>query len=116
MRAIFSDPSLKLVQVSFAAFRFFLTSRTPFALSLPPISLFAPGRITLGKTLPSASAASKPSPSCRSAGWPLGGGASDRALVGLVVAVAGTVTYSVVIPRERKRQGRAREGETSLLP
>ncbi|GAB1320155.1 GDP-mannose transporter [Madurella fahalii] len=51
-KAIFSDPSLKLAQLSFAAFHFFVTYLTLFTISLPRFALFVPRRTTLGEILP----------------------------------------------------------------
>ncbi|KAK7970352.1 solute carrier family 35 member E3 [Apiospora saccharicola] len=52
-KAIFSDPSLKLVQLSFAAFHFFITFLTLFILSRPQLAFFAPRRTTIREILPS---------------------------------------------------------------
>ncbi|KAK7940931.1 solute carrier family 35- member E3 [Apiospora aurea] len=51
-KAIFSDPSLKLVQLSFAAFHFFITFLTLFILSRPQLAFFAPRRTTIREILP----------------------------------------------------------------
>ncbi|KAK4238946.1 triose-phosphate transporter family-domain-containing protein [Achaetomium macrosporum] len=51
-KAIFSDPSLKLAQLTFAAFHFLITYLTLFVLSRPSISLFTPRRIPLLDILP----------------------------------------------------------------
>ncbi|KAL2263879.1 hypothetical protein VTK26DRAFT_4556 [Humicola hyalothermophila] len=51
-KAIFSDPSLKLMQLSFAAFHFLVTFLTLFALSRRPLQLFTPRRVALLDILP----------------------------------------------------------------
>ncbi|KAK8020569.1 Solute carrier family 35 member E3 [Apiospora arundinis] len=51
-KAIFSDPSLKLVQLSFAAFHFFITFLTLFILSRPQLAFFTPRRTTIREILP----------------------------------------------------------------
>ncbi|KAK3905827.1 hypothetical protein C8A05DRAFT_41290 [Staphylotrichum tortipilum] len=51
-KAIFSDPSLKLAQLTFAAFHFFVTFLTLFLLSRPPFSLFPSRRVPLLDILP----------------------------------------------------------------
>ncbi|KAK1826933.1 triose-phosphate transporter family-domain-containing protein [Podospora conica] len=51
-KAIFSDPSLKFAQLSFAAFHFTITFLTLFTLSRGPIALFAPRRTSVREILP----------------------------------------------------------------
>jgi len=51
-KAIFSDPSVKLVQLSFAAFHFTITWLTLWTISRPPLSLFTPRRASLSDILP----------------------------------------------------------------
>ncbi|KAK0753309.1 triose-phosphate transporter [Schizothecium vesticola] len=51
-KAIFSDPSLKLAQLSFAAFHFTITFLTLFTLSRGPFALFVPRRASVREILP----------------------------------------------------------------
>lgn len=51
-KAIFSDPSLKLAQLSFAAFHFFITWLTLYILSRPQLAYFVPRRATIREILP----------------------------------------------------------------
>ncbi|KXJ94698.1 hypothetical protein Micbo1qcDRAFT_221210 [Microdochium bolleyi] len=51
-KAIFSDPSLKLVQLSFAAFHFFITWLTLFVLSRPQMAYFTPRKASIRDMLP----------------------------------------------------------------
>lgn len=51
-KSIFSTPSLRLTQLSFATFHFLTTYLTLFLLSRPPLSLFVPRSISLRDTLP----------------------------------------------------------------
>ncbi|KAI0382848.1 integral membrane protein [Hypomontagnella monticulosa] len=51
-KAIFSDPELKLVQLTFAAFHFFMTWLLLFTLSRPQFAYFTPRRIPLREIIP----------------------------------------------------------------
>lgn len=51
-KAIFSEPSLKLAQLSFAAFHFFITWLTLFILSRPQLAYFVPRRATIRDIAP----------------------------------------------------------------
>jgi solute carrier family 35 protein E3 len=51
-KAIFSDPSLKLAQLTFAAFHFFITWLTLFTLSRPRFAMFVPRRVAIKEILP----------------------------------------------------------------
>ncbi|OTA99190.1 hypothetical protein M426DRAFT_325385 [Hypoxylon sp. CI-4A] len=51
-KAIFSDPSLKLAQLTFAAFHFFMTWLLLFTLSRPQFAYFNPRRIPLQEIIP----------------------------------------------------------------
>jgi solute carrier family 35 protein E3 len=51
-KAIFSDPSLKLAQLTFACFHFLITFLTLFVLSRPQLALFQPRRVSLLDILP----------------------------------------------------------------
>ncbi|EOO02843.1 putative solute carrier family 35 member e3 protein [Phaeoacremonium minimum UCRPA7] len=51
-KAIFSDPSLKLAQLSFAAFHFFITWLTLFTLSRPRFAFFQPRRASIREIAP----------------------------------------------------------------
>ncbi|KAI1467016.1 TPT-domain-containing protein [Daldinia caldariorum] len=51
-KAIFSDPSLKLAQLSFAAFHFFMTWLLLFTLSRPRFAYFTSRRIALRDIIP----------------------------------------------------------------
>ncbi|OAA64175.1 integral membrane protein [Niveomyces insectorum RCEF 264] len=51
-KAIFSDPSLKLAQLTFAAFHFTITWFTLFILSRPKFAFFLPRRATIREILP----------------------------------------------------------------
>lgn len=51
-KAIFSDPSLKLAQLTFACFHFFITFLTLFVLSRPALAFFVPRRVPLLDILP----------------------------------------------------------------
>ncbi|KAI1816037.1 TPT-domain-containing protein [Poronia punctata] len=51
-KAIFSDPSLKLAQLTFAAFHFFMTWLLLFTLSRPQLAYFAPRRTTIREVIP----------------------------------------------------------------
>ncbi|KAK4041048.1 hypothetical protein C8A01DRAFT_34892 [Parachaetomium inaequale] len=51
-KAIFSDPSLKLAQLTFACFHFLTTYLTLFLLSRPALAFFAPRRVPLLDILP----------------------------------------------------------------
>jgi solute carrier family 35, member E3 len=51
-KAIFSDPSLKLAQLSFACFHFVVTWLTLYILSRPQLAYFVPRRATIRDILP----------------------------------------------------------------
>lgn len=51
-KAIFSDSSLKLAQLSFAAFHFFITWLTLYILSRPRLAFFVPRRATIREITP----------------------------------------------------------------
>ncbi|KAI0019007.1 triose-phosphate transporter [Xylariomycetidae sp. FL0641] len=51
-KAIFSDPSLKLAQLTFAAFHFFMTWLLLFTLSRPRFAYFVPRRIPIREVIP----------------------------------------------------------------
>ncbi|KAK3295597.1 uncharacterized protein B0H64DRAFT_474525 [Chaetomium fimeti] len=51
-KAIFSDPSLKLAQLTFACFHFLITFLTLFVLSRPALAFFVPRRVALLDILP----------------------------------------------------------------
>ncbi|KAL2164143.1 hypothetical protein VTH06DRAFT_3357 [Thermothelomyces fergusii] len=51
-KAIFSDPSLKLAQLTFACFHFLITYLTLFVLSRPAIALFVPRSVPFLDILP----------------------------------------------------------------
>ncbi|KAG9228188.1 triose-phosphate transporter family-domain-containing protein [Amylocarpus encephaloides] len=51
-KAIFSDPSLKLAQLTFAAFHFFITWLTLFTLSRPRFAMFTPRRVAIKEIIP----------------------------------------------------------------
>lgn len=51
-KAIFSDPSLKLAQLTFAAFHFFITWLTLFTLSRPRFAFFQPRRVAVKEIFP----------------------------------------------------------------
>ncbi|KAK4227936.1 solute carrier family 35 member E3 [Podospora fimiseda] len=51
-KAIFSEPSLKLAQLSFAAFHFFITYFTLFVISRPRFAFFVPRRASIRDILP----------------------------------------------------------------
>jgi len=51
-KAIFSDPSLKLAQLTFAAFHFFITFLTLYTLSRPRFAFFTPRRAALRDIAP----------------------------------------------------------------
>ncbi|AEO58041.1 hypothetical protein MYCTH_2060432 [Thermothelomyces thermophilus ATCC 42464] len=51
-KAIFSEPSLKLAQLTFACFHFLITYLTLFVLSRPGLALFAPRSVPLLDILP----------------------------------------------------------------
>jgi len=51
-KAIFSDPSLKLAQLTFAAFHFVVTYLTLYALSRPQLAFFTPRRATFRDIVP----------------------------------------------------------------
>lgn len=51
-KAIFSEPSLKLAQLSFAAFHFFITYLTLFVISRPRFAFFVPRRASIRDILP----------------------------------------------------------------
>ncbi|KAH6654006.1 solute carrier family 35 member E3 [Truncatella angustata] len=51
-KAIFSDPSLKLAQLSFACFHFFITWLTLYVLSRPQLGFFQPRRTTIREIIP----------------------------------------------------------------
>ncbi|RQM06476.1 hypothetical protein DH86_00002330, partial [Scytalidium sp. 3C] len=51
-KAIFSDPSLKLAQLTFAAFHFFITWLTLFTLSRPRFGFFQPRRVAIKDIIP----------------------------------------------------------------
>ncbi|KAH6850064.1 hypothetical protein B0I37DRAFT_444155 [Chaetomium sp. MPI-CAGE-AT-0009] len=51
-KAIFSDPSLKLAQLTFACFHFLITFLTLFVLSRPGLAFFVPRRVALLDILP----------------------------------------------------------------
>lgn len=57
-KAIFDDPSLKLAQLTFAAFHFFITWFTLFTLSRPRFAFFQPRRAGIRDILPLAVAMS----------------------------------------------------------
>ncbi|KAH8594765.1 triose-phosphate transporter family-domain-containing protein [Bisporella sp. PMI_857] len=57
-KAIFSDPSLKLAQLTFAAFHFFITWLTLFTLSRPRFAMFVPKRVAIKQIIPLAIAMS----------------------------------------------------------
>jgi solute carrier family 35 protein E3 len=57
-KAIFSDPSLKLAQLTFAAFHFFITWLTLFTLSRPRFAMFTPRRVAIKEIIPLAVAMS----------------------------------------------------------
>ncbi|PMD28292.1 hypothetical protein NA56DRAFT_560099 [Hyaloscypha hepaticicola] len=57
-KAIFSDPSLKLAQLTFAAFHFFITWLTLFILSRPRFAMFTPRRVAIKEIVPLAVAMS----------------------------------------------------------
>lgn len=57
-KAIFSDPSLKLAQLTFAAFHFFITWLTLFTLSRPRFAMFVPRRVAIKEIIPLAVAMS----------------------------------------------------------
>lgn len=57
-KAIFSDPSLKLAQLTFAAFHFFITWLTLFTLSRPRFAMFTPRRVAIKEIMPLAVAMS----------------------------------------------------------
>ena len=57
-KAIFSDPSLKLAQLTFAAFHFFITWLTLFTLSRPRFAFFTPRRVAIKEIIPLAIAMS----------------------------------------------------------
>ncbi|TVY84038.1 Solute carrier family 35 member E3, partial [Lachnellula suecica] len=57
-KAIFSDPSLKLAQLTFAAFHFFITWLTLFTLSRPRFAMFTPRRVAIKEIIPLAIAMS----------------------------------------------------------
>jgi len=57
-KAIFSDPSLKLAQLTFAAFHFFITWLTLFTLSRPRFAMFVPRRVAIKEIIPLAIAMS----------------------------------------------------------
>ncbi|KAI0456157.1 integral membrane protein [Xylaria acuta] len=51
-KAIFSDPSLKLAQLTFAAFHFFMTWLLLYTLSRPRFAYFVPRRTTIREVIP----------------------------------------------------------------
>ena len=51
-KAIFSEPSLKLTQLTFAAFHFFITWLTLWTISRPRFAFFAPRRVSVRDMLP----------------------------------------------------------------
>ncbi|KAI0147156.1 TPT-domain-containing protein [Xylariaceae sp. FL1272] len=51
-KAIFSDPDLKLVQLTFASFHFFMTWLLLYTLSRPRFSYFVPRRTTIWQVVP----------------------------------------------------------------
>ncbi|KAI3336748.1 TPT-domain-containing protein [Xylariaceae sp. AK1471] len=51
-KAIFSDPSLKLAQLTFAAFHFFMTWLLLYTLSRPRLAYFVPRRTTIREVIP----------------------------------------------------------------
>ncbi|KAI0804075.1 integral membrane protein [Xylaria sp. FL0064] len=51
-KAIFSDPSLRLAQLTFAAFHFFMTWLLLYTLSRPSFAYFAPRRTTIREVIP----------------------------------------------------------------
>ncbi|KFY89401.1 hypothetical protein V500_05717 [Pseudogymnoascus sp. VKM F-4518 (FW-2643)] len=57
-KAIFSDPSLKLAQLTFASFHFFVTWLTLFTLSRPRFAMFVPRRVAIKEIIPLAVAMS----------------------------------------------------------
>jgi len=57
-KAIFSDPTLKLAQLTFAAFHFFITWLTLFTLSRPRFAMFTPRRVAIKEIIPLAVAMS----------------------------------------------------------
>ncbi|EKD13543.1 uncharacterized protein L3040_008590 [Drepanopeziza brunnea f. sp. 'multigermtubi'] len=57
-KAIFSDPSLKLVQLTFAAFHFFITWLTLFTISRPRFAYFVPRKVAIKEIIPLAIAMS----------------------------------------------------------
>ncbi|PBP20504.1 hypothetical protein BUE80_DR008637 [Diplocarpon rosae] len=57
-KAIFSDPSLKLAQLSFAAFHFFMTWLTLFTISRPRFAYFVPRTVAIKEIIPLAVAMS----------------------------------------------------------
>ncbi|PMD65113.1 uncharacterized protein K444DRAFT_608788 [Hyaloscypha bicolor E] len=57
-KAIFSDPTLKLAQLTFAAFHFFITWLTLFTLSRPRFAMFTPRRAAIKEIIPLAVAMS----------------------------------------------------------
>ncbi|KAK0127129.1 hypothetical protein ONS96_006686 [Cadophora gregata f. sp. sojae] len=57
-KAIFSDPSLKLAQLTFAAFHFFITWLTLFTISRPRFAFFVPRKVAIKEIIPLAIAMS----------------------------------------------------------
>ncbi|PBP17425.1 solute carrier family 35 member E3 [Diplocarpon rosae] len=57
-KAIFSDPSLKLAQLTFAAFHFFVTWLTLFTISRPRFAYFVPRTVAIKEIIPLAVAMS----------------------------------------------------------
>ncbi|CAL3965924.1 hypothetical protein PZA11_002739 [Diplocarpon coronariae] len=57
-KAIFSDPSLKLAQLTFAAFHFFITWLTLFTISRPRFAYFVPRTVAIKEIIPLAVAMS----------------------------------------------------------
>lgn len=57
-KAIFSDPSLKLAQLTFAAFHFFVTWLTLFTISRPQFAFFIPRKVAVIEMIPLAIAMS----------------------------------------------------------
>lgn len=51
-KAIFTEPSLKLAQLTFASFHFFITWLTLYTLSRPKFAFFVPKRTTIREILP----------------------------------------------------------------
>ncbi|TAQ88308.1 hypothetical protein B7494_g3394 [Chlorociboria aeruginascens] len=51
-KAIFTDPSLKLAQLTFASFHFFITWLTLFTLSRPRFAMFTPRRVAIKEIIP----------------------------------------------------------------